>query len=42
MYFDTYVIASLTLIGSMLVISGIGAKLLRDAIRRDASRNSSR
>lgn len=40
MYFDTHVIASLALISSMLVISVIGAKLLRDAMRRDASRSS--
>ncbi|GKW50722.1 hypothetical protein [Halomonas sp. NCCP-2165] len=40
MYFDTHVVASLALIGSMFVISGVGIKLLRDAMRRDAGRSS--
>ena len=37
MYLDTHVIASLALIASMLVIGGVGAKLLRQAIKRDAA-----
>ncbi|WP_281261082.1 hypothetical protein [Halomonas denitrificans] len=37
MYLDTHVIASLALIASMLVISGVGIKLLRHAMKRDAS-----
>ncbi|MBB3191220.1 hypothetical protein [Halomonas cerina] len=37
MYVDTPVIASLTLIASLLVISGVGIKLLRQAMRRDAA-----
>ncbi|MBB3183931.1 hypothetical protein FHR95_001485 [Halomonas fontilapidosi] len=37
MYLDTHVIASLALIASMLVISGVGVKLLRQAMKRDAS-----
>jgi len=37
MYLDTHVIASLALIASMLVISGVGVKLLRQAMKRDAA-----
>ncbi|WP_279626218.1 hypothetical protein [Halomonas aestuarii] len=37
MYLDTHVIASLALIASMLVIGGVGVKLLRQAIKRDAA-----
>lgn len=36
MYLDTHVIASVVLIGSMIVLSGVGVKLLRQAIKRDA------
>ncbi|MDY7117782.1 hypothetical protein RAN53_15655 [Halomonas sp. SSL-5] len=36
MYVDTHVIASLALIVSMLGISVVGVKLLREAIKRDA------
>ncbi|WP_269816236.1 MULTISPECIES: hypothetical protein [Halomonas] len=36
MYVDTHVIASLALIISMLGISVVGAKLLREAMKRDA------
>lgn len=37
MYLDTHVIASLVLIASMLVISGVGVRLLRQAMKRDAT-----
>lgn len=36
MYVDTHVIASLALIASMVVLSVVGIKLLRQAIKRDA------
>ncbi len=36
MYVDTHVVASLVLIASMIVITGVGLKLLRQAIKRDA------
>lgn len=41
MYVDSSVIASLVLIASLLAIGGVGIKLLRQAMRRDAA-NSSR
>ncbi len=37
MYLDTHVIASLALIVSMLVISGVGVRLLRQAMKRDTT-----
>ncbi|MGM0537533.1 MAG: hypothetical protein ACQEUN_16870 [Pseudomonadota bacterium] len=37
MYLDTHVIASLALIASMFVIGGVGVRLLRRAMRRDAA-----
>ncbi|WP_284047718.1 hypothetical protein [Halomonas gemina] len=37
MYLDTHVIASLALIASMLVIGGVGVRLLRQAMQRDAA-----
>lgn len=36
MYVDTHVIASLALVASMVVLSVVGIKLLRQAIKRDA------
>jgi hypothetical protein len=39
MYLDTHVIASLLLIASMLGITGVGIHLLRQAMKRDASRS---
>ncbi len=36
MYLDTHVVASLALIASMFVITGVGFKLLRQAMKRDA------
>jgi len=36
MYVDTHVIASLVLIASVIVISGVGVKLLSEAMKRDA------
>ncbi|MFO8046889.1 MAG: hypothetical protein R6U30_13595 [Halomonas sp.] len=36
MYVDTHVVASLVLIASMFVITVVGIKLLRQAIKRDA------
>lgn len=38
MYLDSSIIASFALVGSMIVISGFGLKLLRDAMRRNAER----
>lgn len=38
MYLDSSVIASLVLVGTMIVVSGFALKLLRDAMRRDAER----
>ncbi|MDR5868530.1 hypothetical protein [Halomonas koreensis] len=38
MYLDTHVIASLALIASLIGIAGGGIALLRQAMRRDASR----
>lgn len=35
MYLDTHVLASLALIASMIVISGVGITLLRQVIKRD-------
>ncbi|MDI5985189.1 hypothetical protein QLQ85_10315 [Halomonas sp. M4R5S39] len=40
MYVDTHVIASLALIASMVVITGVGIKLLRQAMKRDAASGS--
>ncbi|MFY0989293.1 hypothetical protein [Halomonas sp. C05BenzN] len=37
MYVDTHVIASLALIASMVVITGVGIKLLRQAMKHDAA-----
>lgn len=36
MYVDTHVVASLVLIASMFVITGVGITLLRQAMKRDA------
>ncbi|MBB3332032.1 hypothetical protein BDK63_002923 [Halomonas campaniensis] len=36
MYVDTHVVASLVLIASMFVITGVGLKLLSQAMKRDA------
>lgn len=38
MYLDSSVIAGLVLVGLMIIGSGIGIKLLRNAMRRDAER----
>jgi len=35
MYVDTHVVASLVLIASILVITGVAFKLLRQAMKRD-------
>ncbi|ERS91202.1 MULTISPECIES: hypothetical protein [Halomonas] len=36
MYVDTHVLASLALIASLIGISVVGVKLLREAMKRDA------
>ncbi|WP_459873993.1 hypothetical protein [Halomonas shantousis] len=38
MYLDSSVIASLALVGFMIVVAGVSIKMLRSAIRRDAER----
>lgn len=38
MYLDSSVIASLLLVGTMIVVSGFAVKLLRGVMRRDAER----
>lgn len=38
MYLDSSVIASLLLVGTMIVVSGFAVKLLRSAMRRDSER----
>ncbi|WP_273144580.1 hypothetical protein [Halomonas sp.] len=36
MYVDIYVVASIVLVASLVGISAVGVKLMRDAMKRDA------